>query len=141
MLKKIPKSLSPELIKIMMEMGHGDEILLADANFPGNTFGQRVIRADGLPITKLLDDVLELLPLDTYSEYQSILMEVVKGDTVVPVVWDSYKEILNKHHKDVTIKQLERFDFYEQSKTCYAVVVTGEEALYGNIILKKGVIK
>lgn len=140
MLKKIPTNLSPELVKLMMEMGHGDEIVLSDANFPAERLGQRVVRADGLGVPELLDSILELLPLDTYSDYQVGLMQVVPGDDVVPIIWETYKEIIEKHHQNANIKEIERFAFYEQSKEAYAILLTGETALYGNIILKKGVI-
>lgn len=92
MLKKIPKVLSPELVKVLMEMGHGDEILLADANYPAETNNDQIIRADGLSVPQILAAILELMPLDSYSEYQAILMEVVKGDTTKPVIWEEYKE-------------------------------------------------
>ncbi|MDO4432732.1 MAG: L-fucose mutarotase [Aerococcaceae bacterium] len=140
MLKKIPRNLSPELVKILMEMGHGDEIVLSDANFPAHRLGQRVVRADGLGVPELLESILELLPLDTYSTYQIGLMEVVPGDTTVPVIWDTYRDITEKAHPNFQEKQIERFAFYEQAKEAYAIVLTGETALYGNIILKKGVL-
>lgn len=140
MLKKIPKNLSPELVKKMMEMGHGDYLLLADANFPGHSHHSNVVRADGIQITELLDSVLQLFPLDSYSEYQVKLMEVVEGDDVEPTVWNEYENILDKYEKDYKIDYVERFDFYEQTKSNYLVVLTGETALYGNIMLRKGVI-
>lgn len=140
MLKKIPKILSPETVKILMEMGHGDEIVLADANFPAETLGSRVIRADGIEMPKILDAILELFPLDHYSDYQVSLMQVVPGDNVVPEIWEVYKEIIKKYDQNILIKEIERFDFYKKSKNAYAILITGETALYGNIILKKGVI-
>ena len=140
MLKKIPKNLSPELVKEMMEMGHGDYLLLADANFPGHSHHANVVRADGIKITDLLDSVLQLFPLDSYSEYQVKLMEVVEGDDVQPTVWNEYKNILDKYEKEYSIEHVERFEFYEQTKSNYLVVLTGETALYGNIMLRKGVI-
>lgn len=140
MLKKIPKLLSPELVRIMMEMGHGDELVLADANFPGHALHTRVTRCDGIAIPKLLSAILELFPLDHYAGQQAVLMSVVPGDPVVPEVWDTYKEIIADADPQAVIGYEERFGFYERSKTAYAIVVTGEEALYGNIILKKGVI-
>lgn len=140
MLKKIPPRLSPELVKVLMEMGHGDEIVLADANFPAKTNNTRVVRADGISIPDLLSDILELLPLDTYSEEQVTLMEVVPGDPTVPAVWNKYKEILHEALQDYQIKMLERFEFYKHSRDTFAVVQTGETALYGNIILRKGVV-
>ncbi|WP_312151230.1 L-fucose mutarotase [Paenibacillus odorifer] len=141
MLKGIPKLLSPELVCILMEMGHGDELVLADANYPGHSLNPRVLRYDGIGIPELLDAILELLPLDHYAEQQVAFMAVVAGDPTVPVIWSTYETIIAKHDAEATIKQEERFDFYNRSKQSYAVIVTGEEALYGNVILKKGVIK
>ena len=141
MLKGIPTILSPELVKIMMEMGHGDEIVLADGNFPCNTFSQRVVRADGHNIPELLTAMLQLLPLDTYSEKNTFLMQVVEGDPTVPVVWDEYEAILKEGSSDFKgFENIERFDFYDRAKKAFAVIATSEKALYGNIILKKGVI-
>ena len=142
MLKNIPKILSPELVKILMEMGHGDEIVIADGNFPSETIGKRVVRCDGHGVPELLDAIMKLFPLDTYTEKPVMLMEVVKGDPVVPTIWDEYKEIINKYEpENCKIEMIERFAFYERAKTAYAVVATGEEAIYANIILKKGVVK
>lgn len=141
MLKKIPKLLSPELVRTLMEMGHGDEIVLADANFPGHSLHSRVIRYDGIGIPRLLEAILELFPLDHYAETQAALMGVVPGDPTVPVIWDTYREIVARFDAKAVIGEEERFAFYERAKNAYAVVVTGEEALYGNIILKKGVIE
>ena len=141
MLKNIDKIVSPSLIKTLCEMGHGDEIVIADANFPAETFGQRVIRADGISGTRVLNAVMSLIPLDTYAEKNFILMEVVKGDNVVPTIWDEYKDIANKHDDNLRVGFEERFAFYERAKKAYAVIATGEEAIYANIIIKKGVIK
>lgn len=142
MLKNIPKILSPELLKILMEMGHGDEIVLADGNFPSSTFGKRIVRADGHGVTEILDAVMQLMPLDTYTDKPVMLMEVVKGDPVVPTIWDDYKSVINKYEpENCKIEMIERFAFYERAKTAYAVVATGESAIYANIILKKGVVK
>lgn len=140
MLKKIPKLLSPELVRIMMEMGHGDELVLADANFPGHALHSRVTRCDGIAIPELLTAIMELFPLDHYAAQQAVLMSVVPGDAVVPVIWDMYKEIITGAEPQAVIGYEDRYGFYERSKRAYAIVVTGEEALYGNIILKKGVI-
>ncbi len=139
MLKGIPKIISPELLKILSEMGHGDEIVIADGNFPSENYGQRVIRADGHGAIEILKAVLKLVPLDSYAKENFILMEVVKGDTVVPVIWEDYKKIASE---DVNFKlgSEERFAFYERAKKAYAVIATGEDALYANIIIKKGVI-
>lgn len=142
MLKNIPKILSPELVKILMEMGHGDEIVIADGNFPAEAIGQRVVRCDGHGVPELLDGIMQLFPLDTYTDKPVMLMEVVKGDPVVPTIWDEYKKIINKYKpENCKIEMIERFAFYERAKTAYAVVATGEEAIYANIILKKGVVK
>lgn len=142
MLKNIPKILSPELVKTLMEMGHGDEIVIADGNFPAETIGKRVIRCDGHGVTELLDAIMQLFPLDTYTEKPVMLMEVVPGDSVVPTIWDDYKAVINKYEpENCKIEMIERFAFYERAKTAYAIVATGEEAIYANIILKKGVVK
>ena len=142
MLKNIPKLLSPELVKTLMELGHGDEIVIADGNFPAETIGKRVIRCDGHGVTELLDAIMQLFPLDTYTEKPVMLMEVVPGDPVVPTIWDDYKAVINKYEpENCKIEMIERFAFYERAKTAYAVVATGEEAIYANIILKKGVVK
>ncbi|WP_058302479.1 L-fucose mutarotase [Gorillibacterium timonense] len=140
MLKRIPKLLSPELVRIMMEMGHGDELVLADANFPGHSLHSRVVRCDGIGIPRLLTAILELLPLDHYASHQAILMEVVPGDPTVPVIWEEYDRIIKASDPEAGFGREERFAFYERAKSAYAIVVTGEEALYGNLILKKGVI-
>lgn len=140
MLKKIPAILSPELIKVLMEMGHGDEIVISDANFPAERLGQRVIRADGHDVPELLAAILELFPLDHYSDYQYALMEIVEGDDVDPVIWEEYATIIGQTDLNAQVKHIERFEFYEKSKDAFAVLITGETALYGNIILKKGVI-
>lgn len=142
MLKNIPKIISPNLLKILDEMGHGDELVIADGNFPGNSISQNVVRADGHGVSEVLDAILKLLPLDTYADYNVGLMEVCKGDDVVPVIWDTYKQILKENVSEkVIIKNFERFEFYEQAKKSYCVISTSEGALYGNVILKKGVIK
>lgn len=142
MLKKIPKILSPELVKILMEMGHGDTIVLADGNFPSETCGLMVARCDGHGVPELLDAILELFPLDIkYSPTPVGLMEVVKGDDTVPTIWEEYNAILDKHHETrPNVEFIERFEFYERAKDAYAVVATGEEAIYANIILTKGVV-
>lgn len=141
MLKKIPKNLSPELLKVLMEMGHGDELCIGDGNFPAEEFGRKVIRCDGLMIPELLKSILELLPLDPYVEKQVFLMEVMEGDDYQPVIWEEYKKILDNSGEAYNIEYIERFAFYERTKKSYAVVATSEEALYANIILKKGVVK
>jgi len=142
MLKNIPPILTPELLKVMMEMGHGDELVLADGNYPRFGHPGRVIRCDGHGIPELLDAIMQFFPLDTYVDNPVALMEVVPGDPYVPEVWDVYREIIGKYEKDGAREiAIPRFDFYERAKSAYAVVTTSESALYANIILKKGVIK
>ena len=140
MLKGIPSIISPELLKIIMEMGHGDEIVIADGNFPSASMAKTLVRLDGHGVTDILDAVLGLFPLDTFTEKPVALMEVVPGDSTVPVIWDDYKNVIKKHEGDIQIDNVERFAFYERAKKAYAVVATGETALYANIILKKGVV-
>ncbi|MBR2282874.1 MAG: L-fucose mutarotase [Ruminococcus sp.] len=142
MLKGIPPILSPELLKILMEMGHGDEIVIADGNFPGAALAQRLVRLDGHGVPEVLDAVMKLLPLDTYTPEPVGLMEVVPGDDVKPVIWEEYKRIISRYEpENCKIELIERFAFYERAKKAYAVVMTGETAIYANIILKKGVVK
>lgn len=142
MLKNICKSLSPELLKVLCEMGHTDEIVIADANFPATSYNGKVIRADGIKAPELLKGILELFPLDTYAEDNFIMMEVVKGDPYVPEIWAVYKEIATSFEGDnAKFKNIDKWEFYERTKKACAVIATGEEALYANIILKKGVIK
>ena len=142
MLKGIPAILPPELLKVLMEMGHGDEICIGDGNFPHASMNDRVIRCDGHGVPEILEAILKLMPLDIYVDKPAILMEVVPGDTVKTPIWDVYKEIIAKYDKRGAdaVTNIGRFEFYDQAKTCYAVVSTGEKALYANIILKKGVV-
>lgn len=140
MLKKIPKNISPQLLKVLMEMGHGDEIVIADGNYPAASNARNLVRCDGLNVPELLKSILELMPLDQYVENSVALMEVVKGDNTVPVIWEEYREILNETQQKYTIEMMERTSFYERGKKAYAIVATGEEAIYANILLKKGVV-
>lgn len=141
MLKNISPIISPELLKILSEMGHGDEIVIGDGNFPSKTMNGRVVRADGHGGAEMLDAILALFPLDTYAEYNMMLMEVVPGDPVETPIWDEYKKIAKKHEGDnVRVENIERFAFYERAKKAFAVIATGEKALYANLIIKKGVI-
>lgn len=141
MLKGISPIVSPELIKILMEMGHGDEICIGDGNFPAASNAKRLVRLDGHGVTEILDAILPLFPLDTYVEAPVSLMQVTPGDDCVPVIWDEYKKVVNKYEGDRKFQEVERYAFYEKARSCYAVVATGESALYANIILKKGVVK
>ncbi|MGB0417041.1 MAG: L-fucose mutarotase [Coraliomargarita sp.] len=140
MLKGISPLISPELLATLAAMGHGDEIVLADAHFPGDSFNDTVIRADGLKIDALLDAILPLLELDEYVESPLFMMAAVEGDTLDPSVEAAYKVSIDKHLPVApSIKRVERFAFYDQAEGAFAVVMTGETAKYGNIILKKGV--
>ena len=143
MLKHIPEILTPELLKVLMEMGHGDEIVIADGNFPGAAIAQRLIRLDGHGVPELLDAVLALLPLDAYVDAPVSLMEVVPGDTCgTPKIWDKYKDILHRHEPEHSgIQMVERFAFYEKAKDAYLIIATGETAIYANILLQKGVVQ
>lgn len=141
MLKGISPLISPELLKVLNEMGHGDEIVLADANFPSASIGARVVRADGIGAVALLDAILRLFPLDQYDESNFVLMEVVPGDDVKTPIWDSYRQVLQKYEPDAQIQTMERFAYYERAKNAYCILATGETAQYANIILKKGVVK
>lgn len=138
MLLGIPAQISPDLLKIICEMGHGDEIVLADANFPSASIAQRLVRADGIEIPELLSGILELFPLDQYDNTNFILMEKCEGDTADVSVWSEYENILKKSNPDAEMSFIERFDYYERAKKAYAVVATGERRQYANIILKKG---
>ena len=144
MLKNVPKIVSPQLLKILCEMGHGDEIVIADGNFPSHSVGKNavVIRADGHGVPELLDAILSLIPLDTHVEKPVALMEVSAGDnTPEPAIWTTYKEILAKREPDnCQIDMTERFAFYERAKKAYLIIATGETAIYANVLLKKGVV-
>ncbi len=142
MLKGIPPILSPELLKVLMEMGHGDEICIGDGNFPHAGMNSRVIRCDGHDVPPLLDAILQLMPLDTYVDHPVTLMAVVSGDPVETPIWDTYKTIIGRYDArgQAAVTTVDRFAFYNRAKACYAVVASGEKALYANIILKKGVV-
>ena len=142
MLKHIPNILPPELLKILMEMGHGDELVIGDGNFPAAACAQRLVRCDGHGVPPVLDAILELMPLDTYVEAPIALMAVVEEKLPEPEIWSTYRTIVQKHEPDnPETEQMERFAFYERAKRAYAIVATGERAIYANIILKKGVVK
>ena len=144
MLKGIPKILSPELLMVLNEMGHGDRIVISDGNFPAESMGAGgiVIRADGHGVPELLDAILQVFPLDTYVEHPVNLMEVMPGDKVETPIWDTYKEIVKKHDErgEKAFGYIERFKFYDEAQKCYAIVASGESALYANIMLQKGVV-
>ena len=143
MLKNIPSILPPELLKILMEMGHGNEIVIGDGNFPAADYAQRLVRCDGHGVPEIMEAILKLMPLDTYVDAPLMIMQLTpadrqKGD---PEIWKTYKEIAAKYEPDnCNFQQIERFEFYERAKKAYCVVATGEKAVYANIILKKGVV-
>ncbi|HHW08539.1 MAG TPA: L-fucose mutarotase [Firmicutes bacterium] len=140
MLKGISPAIGPELLVTLHRMGHGDEIVLADAHFPGESLGKRVIRADGVNICTLLDGILPLFALDTYVSDPLIMMAPSGNDTLDPAVEAAYRQVILKHEPGAPpIVRISRFAFYERAKEAFAVVMTGETAKYGNIILKKGV--
>ena len=144
MLKGIPKILSPELLKVLAEMGHSDRIVISDGNFPAESMGKNaiVIRCDGHGVPELLDAILQVFPLDTYVDKPVNLMEVMVGDNVETPIWDVYKEIIAKHDSRGadTVGNIERFKFYDEAKTAYCIIATSEAALYANVMLQKGVV-
>lgn len=140
MLKGISPLISPELLKVLASMGHGDEIVLADAHFPGHSMNDNVLRADGLRIPDLLEAIMPLFELDSYVSSPVVMMAPVKGDSLNPDVERSYLEKIKKEAPEVTsVQRIDRFAFYERTKSAFAVVMTGETAKYGNVLLKKGV--
>lgn len=141
MLKGISPLLSPELLACLARMGHGDEIVLADAHFPGESVGRLVLRADGLRIEPLLDAILPLFELDSYVPDPLVMMAAVEGDRLDPSVEEGYLAVVSRHVAEVpSVTRLERSVFYERARGAFAVVMTGETAKYGNIVLKKGVV-
>ncbi|MBQ9495276.1 MAG: L-fucose mutarotase [Treponema sp.] len=141
MLINISPVISPELLFVLDKMGHGDDIVLADAFFPADTCNARVIRADGIRIPRLLDGILRLINLDTYVASPLVMMAPVAGDTLDMSVEESYRKVIDAFYPNTpAIERIERFAFYERAKLAFAVVVTGETVPYGNIVLKKGVI-
>ena len=140
MLIGISPLISPELLITMHRMGHGDELVIADAHFPGHSCNQNVIRADGLMITDLLEAILPLMVLDTYVEHPAIIMKAVPGDTVDPLVRQNYETVLSRHSTEtIKVGEIERFAFYERTSKAFAVIMSGDTTKYGNILLKKGV--
>ena len=140
MLKGIPDIISPELLKILDEMGHGDEIVIGDGNFPAASNAKRLVRLDGHGVPEILEAILKLVPLDPYVDSPVMLMQVTPGDDTDPVIWKDYERIVKEQSGDFKMSEIERFTFYERARDAYAIVATGETALYANIILKKGVV-
>lgn len=140
MLIGISPLIGPDLLSILYRMGHGDELVFADAFFPAETYGRRVVRKDGTRIPDLLDGVLPLFSLDTYVDSPLIMMDAVAGDELDPAVEAEYRTVIDRHWPDApAIARIERFAFYDRARQAFAIVVTGETAKYGNLILKKGV--
>ena len=146
MLKNIPKILSPELLKVLCEMGHSDRLVIADGNFPAESVGKNaiVIRMDGHGVPEILDGILQVFPLDTYVKKPVKLMELMEQDRgkVNTPIWDTYKGIITKYdiRGGEAVGNIERFAFYEEAKKAYCIIATGESALYANIMLQKGVL-
>lgn len=141
MLKKISPLLTPDLLKVLAEMGHGDELVIGDANFPATSMGQRCVRQDGHGGVALLDAILQLFPLDTFVEAPVTLMQVVPGTLEGdPPIWKEFHNLIEYHQPGVRTQQVERFAFYERARKAFACVATGEKSLYACIILKKGVL-
>lgn len=144
MLKGIPAILSPELLKVLCEMGHSDRLVISDGNFPSESMGKNaiVIRMDGHGVPEILDAILKVFPLDTYVEKPVNLMEVMPGDPVETPIWDVYKGIVAKYDERgaEAVGNIERFAFYEEAKKVYCIIATSEAALYANIMLQKGVV-
>ena len=142
MLKGISPLLSPELLKTIAEMGHGDELVLGDGNFPAASMNPRTIRCDGHGMTELLDAVLQLFPLDSFVDTSVTLMAVMPGTMESdPPIWAEFRRVIAKHEPEAAVGFVDRFEFYERSRQAYATVQTGEGALYACVILKKGVIR
>ncbi|MDK2953926.1 RbsD/FucU family protein [Kosmotoga sp. DU53] len=138
MLKNIPRVISPDLMTVLMKMGHGDEIVLVDANFPAESLGPQVVRADGLGIPELLEAILTFLPLDTFADINVVFMD--NGKEEKPPIWKEFTKVLEASGEKVKLKAVDRFEFYDLARKAYCIVATGETALYANIILKKGVV-
>ena len=141
MLKNIPPILSPDLLHALRAMGHGDEIAIVDANYPAESAGPPVLRLDGLLATDVADAVLTLMPLDTYVDEQAFGMEVVGDPKKREQTHKDFDKLVKKHEPAMKLALLERFAFYERASQAFVIVQTGERRLYGNILLKKGVIR
>lgn len=141
MLKGISKLISPELLKVLMEMGHGDELVISDGNFPAAACAKNLIRADGHSVPELLDAILALYPLDNFVEKSVALMELPADNSVKAPIWEEYKKIVKKHDTNFEdFEYVEHEKFINRSKNAYAIIATGESAIYANIILRKGIV-
>ncbi len=142
MLRGIPSIISPDLLAVLMAMGHGDQLVIADGNFPATSLARRLVRADGHGVPPLLDAILHFFPLDTYVQRSAALMAVVPGDNVRTDIWEEYARIVKHWEPSFNdFQMLERFAFYDRARSAYAIVATSEQAVYANIILTKGLVK
>ncbi len=141
MLKRIPPILSPELMDVLMRMGHGDELVIADGNYPSEANAKRLVRADGHGVVAILEAVLQFLPLDTFVEFPATVMQPVDENAAVPPIWSDFGKLIESAEgRVIELERIERFAFYERSRNAFAIVATGETAIYANIIVKKGVV-
>ncbi len=141
MLKLIPPAISPELMSVLMRMGHGDDLVLADGNFPAETNARELIRADGHGMANMLDAILHVFPVDTFVEAPVLVMQPVDPGDPEPPIWSDFRRLLTKHEgRPVPLQTVERFKFYDLARQAFAIVSTGETAIYANVILKKGVV-
>ena len=141
MLKGVPSVIPADLMHVLMSMGHGDEIVLADGNFPAAACAQRLVAIPGHGVPVVLEAILRFFPLDTYVEDRAVVMSVVPGDSTVPVIWNEYRRLLAAAEgREVALTEMERMAFYERARRSFAIAATSETALYANLILKKGVV-
>jgi len=144
MLKGVPSNISPELMHVLMSMGHGDEIVIADGNFPAASCAKKLLRADGLGVVDILESIMKFLPVDKYVEDNCVVMQLVPSDLEkmgTPPIWKEFERVLHQEEGNwVKLTQLERMQFYERAKKAFAIVATSDTALYANIIIKKGVV-
>lgn len=141
MLRGIPSVISPELMSVLMRMGHGDELVLADGNFPADSHARRIVRADGLDVPTLLTGILQLLPIDDFTDDVAVVMRPVNPTAEEPRIWKQYRQLLSKaEERTIPLTPIERFAFYERARNAYAIVATSETAIYANLILKKGIL-
>jgi len=141
MLKNIPPLLGPDLLGILRAMGHGDEIAIVDANYPADSAGPVLVRLDGISATDVLDAILTVMPLDDFVDDAAFCMQVVGNPSQREPVMDAFESIIRKHEPKIGLASLERFAFYDRVKQGYAIIQTGERRLYGNILLKKGIVR
>jgi L-fucose mutarotase len=141
MLYGIPPILGPDLLHAIRAMGHGDEICIADANFPGVSNARRLIRVDGADAVQVADAILALMPLDSFVPAAAFVMQVVGKPKESPPTYAAFQAAIDAHQKGFKLSRIERMKFYEHARACFAIVVTGETRLYGNLILKKGIVR